>query len=255
MSQQSSPVSPTTARQVPATATHRDRAALLASLLQVSDASCAVSDALDQLGVGAAIGAGILAPLRRGQRICGPAVTLRYRRLTGEIVDNRADGLGARLGDRDLYSTARPGDVAVFDCPAPADTAVVGALSAQWALLAGLAGCVVGGAVRDSVSIIDSGLPVWSMARAPQAARFRYATESIGEPVRLAGRLVHPGDIIVADDDGVAVIPADMLFDVVTICVETDRIEHELLAQLRSSDSIADLMGKLRQRPVSVFDR
>lgn len=236
-------------------ATHRDRAALLASLLQVSDASCAVSDALDQLGVGAAIGAGILAPLRRGQRICGPAVTLRYRRLTGEVVDNRADGLGARLGDRDLYSTARPGDVAVFDCPAPADTAVVGALSAQWALLAGLAGCVVGGAVRDSVSIIDSGLPVWSMARAPQAARFRYATESIGEPVRLAGRLVHPGDIIVADDDGVAVIPADMLFDVVTICVEADRIEHELLAQLRSSDSIAELMRKLRQRPVSVFDR
>ncbi|MHA4853965.1 RraA family protein [Rhodococcus sp. MSC1_016] len=255
MSQQSSPVSPTTARQEPAMATHRDRAALLASLLQVSDASCAVSDALDQLGVGAAIGAGILAPLRRGQRICGPAVTLRYRRLTGEVVDNRADGLGARLGDRDLYSTARPGDVAVFDCPAPADTAVVGALSAQWALLAGLAGCVVGGAVRDSVSIIDSGLPVWSMARAPQAARFRYATESIGEPVRLAGRLVHPGDIIVADDDGVAVIPADMLFDVVTICVEADRIEHELLAQLRSSDSIAELMRKLRQRPVSVFDR
>ena len=255
MSQQSSPVSPTTARQEPATATHCDRAALLAALLQVSDASCAVSDALDQLGVGAAIGAGILAPLRRGQRICGSAVTLRYRRLTGEVVDNRADGLGARLGDRDLYSTARPGDVAVFDCPAPADTAVVGALSAQWALLAGLAGCVVGGAVRDSVSIVDSGLPVWAMARAPQAARFRYATESIGEPVRLAGRLVHPGDIIVADDDGVAVIPADMLFDVVTICVETDRIEHELLAQLRSSDSIADLMGKLRQRPVSVFDR
>jgi len=37
--------------------------------------------------------------------------------------------------------------------------------------------------------------------------------------------------------------------------VEADRVEHELLAQLRSSDSIADLMGKLRQRPVRVFDR
>ena len=255
MSQQASPVSPALHRQAPVTAVQRDRAALLTSLSQVSDVSCAVADALDQLGVGAAIGAGTLAPLRRGQRICGPAVTLRYRQLTGDVAYNRADGLGTRLGDRDLYSSARPGDVAVFDCPAPADTAVVGALSAQWALLAGLAGCIVGGAVRDSVSIVDSGLPVWSMARAPQAARFRYATESIGEPVRLAGRLIHPGDIIVADDDGVAVIPADRLFDVVKICVEADRIEHELLAQLRSSDSIADLIGKLRQRPVSVFDR
>ena len=231
------------------------RAALLTSLSQVADVSCAVADALDQLNVGAAIGAGVLAPLRRGQRICGPAVTLRYRRLTGDVVDNRADGLGARLGDRDLYSSARPGDVAVFDCPAPADTAVVGALSAHWAQLAGLAGCVVGGAVRDSVSIIDSGLPVWSMARTPHAARFRYATESIGDPVRLAGQLVFPGDIVVADDDGVAIIPADRLSEVVNICVEADRIEHELLAQLRSSDSIADLQSTLRQRPVTVFDR
>ncbi|MEN0136633.1 MAG: RraA family protein [Rhodococcus sp. (in: high G+C Gram-positive bacteria)] len=232
-----------------------NRAALLTSLSRVADVSCAVADALDHLNVGAAIGAGVVAPLRHGQRICGPAVTLRYRRLTGNVVDNKADGLGARLGDRDLYSSARPGDVAVFDCPDPADTAVVGALSAHWAQLAGLAGCVVGGAVRDSVSIVDSGLPVWSMARAPQAARFRYATESIGDPVRLAGRLVCPGDIVVADDDGVAIVPADQLFDVVNICVEADQIERELLAQLRSSDSIPDLLSRLRQRPVTVFDR
>lgn len=130
-----------------------DQAALLTSLSRVADVSSAAADALDHLGVGAAIDAGTLAPLRRGQRICGPAVTLRYRRLTGDVAENKTYGLGARLGDRDLYSTARPGDVAVFDCPAPADTAVVGALSARWALLAGLAGCVVGGAVRDSGSI------------------------------------------------------------------------------------------------------
>lgn len=233
----------------------RDRAALLASLSQVADVTCAVADALDHLGTGAVIGAGVLAPLRGGQRICGPAVTLRYRRLAGELTDNRTAGLGARLGDRDLYTHAQPGDVAVFDCPAPADTAVVGALSARWAQLAGVAGCVVGGAVRDSVSIVDSGLPVWSMARAPHAARFRYVTESIGEPVRLAGHLIHPGDIVVADDDGVAAIPAARLADVVALCVEADRVERELLAQLQASESIPDLLNKLQDRPVSTFDR
>ena len=55
MSQQPSPVSPTTDREAPVTA-QRDRAALLVSLSQVADVSCAVADALDQLGVGAAIG-------------------------------------------------------------------------------------------------------------------------------------------------------------------------------------------------------
>ena len=68
-------------------------------------------------------------------------------------------------------------------------------------------------------------------------------------------QLVFPGDIVVADDDGVAIIPADRLSEVVNICVEADRIELELLAQLRSSDSIADLQSTLRQRPVTVFDR
>ncbi|MGW5147907.1 RraA family protein [Rhodococcus koreensis] len=232
-----------------------DRRALLGSLSAVADVSSAVADALDHLGGGAVIGADLLPPLRRGQRICGPAVTLRYRRLPGELAENRDANVGARLGDRDLYATAQQGDVAVFDCPYPADTAVMGAISARWAQLAGLAGCIVGGAVRDSVSIADSGLPVWSSARVPRAARFRFVTESIGEPVRLAGNLVHPGDIVVADDDGVCIVPSGTLLDVVKICVEADRIEHELLGILTGSDSIDDLMGKLRQRPLTEFDR
>ena len=231
------------------------RRALLGSLSAVADVSSAVADALDHLGRGAAIGADTLPPLRRGQRICGPAVTLRYRRLPGEVAANRDANVGARLGDRDLYATAKPGDVAVFDCPGPADTAVMGAISARWARLAGLAGCVVGGAVRDSVSIADGGLPVWSSARVPRAARFRFVTESIGGPVRLAGNLVHPGDIVVADDDGVCIVPSGAFVDVVKICVEADRLEHELLGLLTGSDSIDDLMGKLHQRPVTVFDR
>jgi regulator of RNase E activity RraA len=237
------------------TMSRTERGCLLASLATVTDVSSAVADALDHLGCGAAIGAGILPPLRRGQRICGPAVTLRYRRLAGAVADNRVEGLGARLGDRDLYISARPGDVAVFDCPGPADTAVMGAISAHWAQLAGLAGCIVDGAVRDSVSIADSGLPVWSTGRAPQAARFRFVTESIGEPVRLSGHLVHPGDIVVADDDGVCIVPADALPEVVQICIEADRIEHELLSLLQRSDSIDDVMHAMRQRPTTVFDR
>lgn len=232
-----------------------DRAALLDALAAVPDTSAAVADALDELGCGTSIGASVLAPLRPGTTVCGPAITLRYRRLPGDQAANRRDGLGARLGDRDLYATARPGDIAVFDCPGSPDAAVVGAISAHWARLAGVAACVVDGAIRDSVSIAGSGLPVWSAGRSARAARFRYTTESIGRPVRLAGHLVHPGDIVVADDDGVCVVPDAMLLDVVRICVEADRIERELLAVIRSSGSVAELLERMGDRPSTEFDR
>ncbi|HEY5854190.1 MAG TPA: hypothetical protein VIW24_09110 [Aldersonia sp.] len=121
--------------------------------------SATVADALDDLGCGSVISATDLAPLRTGQRVCGPAVTLRYRRLTRPVSENKSFGLGARLGDRDLFASTKPGDVA--DCPAPADTAVVGAISARWATRwSASPRCIVSGAVRDSASILDAGLPV-----------------------------------------------------------------------------------------------
>lgn len=231
-----------------------DRTDLIRSLAAIPDTAATVADALDDLGCGGAVSAADLPPLRSGQRVCGPAVTLRYRRLTCSVADNRDLGVGARLGDRDLYASANRGDVAVIDCP-DADAAVVGAISARWAALAGIAGCLVTGAVRDSASILDTGLPVWSRGRAPRAARYRYATESIGDPVLLAGNLVRAGDIVVADDDGICIVPADRLADVVRLCLESDRIERDLLAQMRCSTSLDDLRVRLRAGGTDVLDR
>ena len=216
----------------------------LSVLHRIPDVSSAVADALDHLGCGDSIGTSGLVPLIPGTRVCGPALTLRYRRLDGSVADNRRDGLG-ELGDRALYESARPGDVAVFECPPPADTAVVGAISARWARLAGVAGCIVDGAIRDSGSIIGSGLPVWSSARAARAARHRYTTDATGIPVRIGGMLVTPGDIVIADDDGLCVVPPAALDEVVDLCVRADAIERALLRTMAESDSPADLHARL----------
>ena len=73
------------------------------------------------------------------------------------MTSNRDSSRGTVFGDRDLYGLGRPGDVAVMDCSGSRSGAVMGALSARWAVKAGIAGCVVDGAIRDSASILDTG--------------------------------------------------------------------------------------------------
>lgn len=214
-------------------------------LLALPDVTCAVADAFDELSVGAVIAASVLSPVSPEKRICGPAVTLRYGRLDADASANRSKGLGLQFGDRDLYGLGEPGDVAVMDCSGATDAAVVGGLSAMWAQKAGIAGCVVDGAIRDSDSIRETGQPVWSLARTPRAARYRYQTLAVNAPITLQGNLVQPGDYIVADRDGICVIPFRNVPEVVEHCEKSQRREDSLVRTIDSSQSLEDLIATL----------
>lgn len=226
----------------------RHEEALLARLRAVPDTASAVADVLDELGVGGCVGQGRLAPLRDDVVVVGPAVTLRYRRLGGDVSTNRDAGRGRVFGDRDLYGLGRAGDVAVMDSGG-AGVAAVGALSARWARKAGIAGCVVDGPVRDTASILEHGPPVWSRGRDPRAARYRCEVAELNGPVDLAGLTVHPGDVVVADRDGVAVIPFDVVPEVVAACERADRAEQRLIAVIDAADDLADLVTRTAGGP------
>lgn len=139
---------------------------------------------------------------------------------------------------------AEPGDVAVMDCGGATDAAVVGALSARWALKAGVAACVVDGAVRDTASIRDVGLPVWCAGTSPQAARYRLEVAELNGPVDLLGVPVHPGDVVVADRDGVAVIPVDVVEQIIEHCERGLRDERELIEIIDAADGLEDLVAR-----------
>lgn len=220
-------------------------AALLDRLRNVPDTSSAVSDALDELGVGGCVSSATLGPLLADDFVVvGQSVTLRYRRAGGDVTSNRSAGRAKVFGDRDLYGLARAGDVAVMDCGGSADAAVVGALSARWALKAGVAACVVDGPVRDTGSIIGLGIPVWSTGSRPQAARYRLEVAELNGPVELHGVPVRPGDVVVADRDGIAVIPVDVVGQVVEFCERGHRDEEQLIALIDSADDLADLVAR-----------
>ncbi|WP_037370793.1 RraA family protein [Amycolatopsis orientalis] len=218
---------------VPATATE-----VIERYLALPDMTCAVADALDSLGLDAACRPGLRA-VRPGSRVCGPAVTLRY--------EPAGDPAAAVLGDRDLYGLAPIGAVAVIGTGGHTGHAVVGQISAAWAALAGVAGIVVDGAVRDLDALSGKDvLPVWSLGAAPANARRRLDAAELNGPVRIADVLVLPGDLAVADDNGTVVVPASAVEDVLARCETAEAAEARLRQVLAESADLPALLATLR---------
>ncbi len=222
----------------------RHDSSLVEQLLTLPDLSSAVADAMDELGVGTVLGTSVLSPVTPGGRVCGPAVTLRYVRATADPAVIRSAGRPLAAGDRDLYGLARPGDVAVVDCSGNRDLAVLGGLSALWAAKAGLAGCVVDGAIRDSDTITDVALPVYSSSRSPRSARHRFDAVALNDMVTIAGATVRPGDYVIADDDGICLVPFDDFPAVVASATSAQAAEDVLVEAIRTSTDIEDLVAR-----------
>ena len=233
------------------TSVPRHDASLVEILTAMPDMASAVADALDELGVGDVLGTAELAPVAAGMRVCGPAVTLRYVGVHGEPAVHRAAGAKLLVGDRDLYGVASAGDVAVVDCGGVRTAAVMGELSALWARKAGVAGCVVDGAVRDTASLIATGLPVWSRSRIPLAARHRVQAVAVNDVVSLAGVPVRPGDYVVADDDGICIVPFAVFPDIVAMCRRGQEAERDLATAIEQAGDLAELVRRLRSTTVA----
>lgn len=195
---------------------------IVASLLATEDVSSMVSDAMDRLGIGGRVPGSTLRPLARGQRACGPAITIRYAAHGGDVSALVQRGERSRLGERDMYALGQPGDIAVFDCGGETRASVMGAISARWARRFGVGGCIVDGAVRDVEGVEAEGIQVWSRSVTPLSGNHRMAAIEVNGTVALAGVPVAPGDLVVADGTGICVVPAQ---HVTAVATEMRRIQ------------------------------
>ncbi|HET7405745.1 MAG TPA: hypothetical protein VFJ21_01235 [Mycobacteriales bacterium] len=168
-------------------------------------------------------GEGVLDPLvralRQGQRVVGRALVAAVGR-----DDNAA------MRDVAAASPA-PGTVLVVGGAAQSRTAVMGDLVARELLGLGIAGVVTDGPVRDSAEIAALGLPVWCRGATPAASR-KDGPGRVGGSVVVAGVLVHDGDVVVADDDGVVIWPAARVDELVAAADAKRRKDEERLAAL-----------------------
>jgi 4-hydroxy-4-methyl-2-oxoglutarate aldolase len=135
---------------------------------------------------------------------------------------------------RDVPGAVRtPGTILVIAGATESRTAVLGDLVARELLAAGIVGVITDGLIRDSRDVAALGLPVWARGTTPVASA-KAAPGQVGGTVTIGGVVVHDGDLVVADADGVVVWPGGQEAELVAAADAKRKADDERLAKLTS---------------------
>ena len=148
-----------------------------------------LSDNMNRLVAGGAA----LRPMHRSGKLCGPALTVKV-------------APGDNLMVHKAIDIAAPGDVIVVDAGGDVAQAIIGDIMSSLAEKRGVAGFVIYGAIRDSAEIGARRFPVYACG-VTHRGPYKNGPGEINAPIALDGMVVHPGDIIVGDADGVVAVP------------------------------------------------
>lgn len=149
----------------------------------------------------------------------------------------RAFPVQTAAGDNRIIHEAieqlQPGDILVVDAQGATTRALIGELIAERYQRIGCAGFIIDGAVRDAEEIDALGLPVYARAITP-AGPYRNGPGRMQRAVSVGGVVVHPGDWLVGDVDGVAVIPGDEIDEVLQRAEAKREQEEQQQAEIRA---------------------
>lgn len=161
-----------------------------------------------------------LKPRINDKRLCGPAAT---------VLETASDTFVPPQHALDLIDEAPAGSVIVIAIDGgESDVAVWGGLMTAGAVANGHAGALLDGGVRDLVEIRrDYAFPVYARSVSPGTTLGRFRTVAAQVPVRVGGVMVHPGDIVVGDVDGVVIVPRAQAEEVLKVAEEIDMREAE----------------------------
>ena len=202
--------------------------------------SSLVSDVMDSLGIAGAIPASVLAPSLTGKPIVGPATTVRNMALGGNPIpqERAAKGFNA-MAEMEAHNLAEPGDIVVIE--GVVGVSNMGGVSSTIAQRQGVLGAIIKGGIRDLNESRALGFPLWASEITPITGKWRIETVEINGEVDIFGIRVRPGDIIVADDTGVSVIPIERAEEVLKVCQKKHALEAGRLAAVREGMHVADL--------------
>jgi RraA family protein len=161
-----------------------------------------------------------LEPMHRSGRMVGTAFTVRTRPGDNLMVHKAID-------------MAAPGDVIVVDAGGALENAIIGELMAGWAQKRGVAGFVIDGAIRDSEALADGDFPVYA-AGVTHRGPYKDGPGEINVVVSVGGMVVHPGDLIAGDHDGVVAITQEDAERVISAAEAQHRKELASLAAIEA---------------------
>jgi 4-hydroxy-4-methyl-2-oxoglutarate aldolase len=181
--------------------------------------------------------------LMTGANVVGRAVTAIARAVPAA----EATAQLATKHSVEMIDAALPGEVGVIVMEGTLDIAAMGNLMATAAVERGMAGMVLDGALRDLWDVRRMGLTVYARAKSPRTAVGHYATVARNVPVECAGVTVRPGDIIVADEDGVVVVPQERAAEILAQAQAIDARESGMYPFIRQFKSLQQAIAKFNR--------
>ena len=195
--------------------------------------TCAVSDALDRLGLDGVV-TGLACRSGPERRISGRVRTVK-------VGPRHDDTPRPHLGAGAIMASG-PGDVIVVDNRGRLDVSSWGGILSLAASQRGIEGVVIDGACRDVAEAAEIGFAVFARAVVPTSARGRIVEESMGQPITIGAVRVEPGDLVVADRTGVAFIPARRAAGVLDLAEAIMAKERAMEESVRAGQSIVEVM-------------
>jgi len=184
--------------------------------------------------IGHFITTGIVSPQIRAHfenvRTVGTAVTVKMPGADGGILHY-------------AMGCARPGDFLVVDRCGESVTAAMGGAMAYAAKQAGIAGIIIDGYVTDLGEIRQHGVPVWSWGASAITTRVKGEEGEFCTAVQCGGVVVRPGDAVIADENGIVILPPAQALVLARRAIEFQENEKHTLARLAQGEKFPDVVG------------
>jgi regulator of RNase E activity RraA len=218
--------------------------------------SCAISDALDSLGLPPAVVG--LAPLSVVKPICGPVMTVKL------VAVPAGDSLPGRSVSKPQHSprhlctaaieSAARGDVIVIEHSSGVECAGWGGVLSVGAQVNGVNGVVIDGPARDIDEARALGFPVYGRSPIARTARGRVYEIDFNCEIKIGDVRVVPGDVVFADSSGVAFLPAAQIEEIVRRAARIAERESLMVQALRAGDRITEVVGRNYEEMLTKLD-
>ncbi|RAI68105.1 RraA family protein [Pseudomonas fluorescens] len=192
-----------------------------------------VSDAMDKLGLpGQCLG---VAPLDNYSKvIVGPAFTVQY--VSASVPPGTVG---------DFIEDVLPGDVVVIDNGGRTDCTVWGDIMTQYAGSRQIAATVIDGVCRDVNKALGDGYPIFSKGRFMRTGKDRVQVQSVNQPVSVGTARVCARDIVVADANGVVIVPRARAAEVAACARQIESVEADIRALIAQGKTLKEARAAL----------
>lgn len=195
----------------------------------------AVSDALDKIGLPGQV-KNIMPLSDYKQAVIGPAFTVRYI---------PAASSGPPKGVGDWIDDVSKGDIILIDNGGRTDCTVWGDIMTQYAGIRGIAGTVIDGVCRDVTRAISDDYPMFTAGRWMRTAKGRMEVAGVNESIEIGGVHAKPRDIVIADANGVVIVPRDRAREVAKIAHWIDKSEEHIRQMIANGSSLGEARAEI----------